>query len=96
MQPVILISGVSQTLRACCGYGGSYDFNASLFCTHSGVVNGSTIDLVYPCLNSSSYLSWDGIHPTAQMNMIAASAFLNGTHITPDGGFNCIADYSNW
>ncbi|KAG0575663.1 hypothetical protein KC19_5G021500 [Ceratodon purpureus] len=88
--------GISGTLTACCGYGGSYNFNQSLFCTHSGVVNGSDIELIYPCLNSTAYLNWDGIHPTAQMNWIAATAFFNGTHITPIGGFNCSADYSNW
>ncbi|XP_024359742.1 GDSL esterase/lipase At4g01130 isoform X2 [Physcomitrium patens] len=86
----------SDTLTACCGYGGSYNFNASLFCTHSGIMNGGMVNLSYPCSNSTSYINWDGIHPTAQMNWITATLFLNGTHITPAGGFNCSADTSNW
>jgi len=91
-----LIAGITHTLTACCGYGGAYNFNAKIFCTHSGVQNGTAVDLTYPCSNSSTHLSWDGIHPTAQMNWIAATAFFNATHITPTGGFNCAADYSNW
>lgn len=89
-------SGISNALRACCGYGGEYNFNTQIRCGSRGRFNGSNLDLSYPCMNPSAHASWDGIHPSQQMNWIVATAFMRGKHITPRGGFQCSPDYSNW
>ncbi|KAF8031055.1 hypothetical protein BT93_D0289 [Corymbia citriodora subsp. variegata] len=42
-------------LRACCGGGGPYNFNASAFCGQSGTTN---------CKDPSAFVNWDGLHYT--------------------------------
>ncbi|KAL3812839.1 hypothetical protein ACJIZ3_014107 [Penstemon smallii] len=43
------------TLRACCGGGGSYNFNFSVQCGHPSSMS---------CVDPSCYMNWDGMHFT--------------------------------
>lgn len=83
-------------LIVCCGYGGLYNFNVSLFCIYLGIMNGGMVNLFYFCLNFILYINWDGIYFIVQMNWIMVMLFLNGMYIIFVGGFNCSVDISNW
>ncbi|KAK9019223.1 hypothetical protein V6N11_053749 [Hibiscus sabdariffa] len=53
-----------ETLKACCGTGGLYNFNPSMRCGYP--------PLEQCCNNPSSYVSWDGIHYTEAMYKLLA------------------------
>ncbi|CAM6067227.1 unnamed protein product [Sphagnum tenellum] len=88
--------GISNPLQACCGFGGSYNFNTDVTCGSTGSVDGVEVDLTVSCFNPESYGSWDGIHLSQIINRAAATAFLNGKYIEPNGGMHCTPDTSNW
>ncbi|KAI3456179.1 hypothetical protein Pfo_012842 [Paulownia fortunei] len=62
-------------LRACCGAGGSYNYNASAPC---GVPRATCCD------DPSSFASWDGIHFTEAAYRLIAQGLLEGPYTTPD------------
>ncbi|XP_015692657.1 GDSL esterase/lipase At1g28600-like [Oryza brachyantha] len=63
-------------LKACCGTGGAYNWNASATCAMPGVVAA--------CKNPSSSVSWDGIHYTdAVYRYIAEGSWLYGPYAHP-------------
>jgi hypothetical protein len=90
------VSGISNPLQACCGFGGSYNFNTDVTCGSTGSVDGVEVDLTVSCFNPESYGSWDGIHLSQIINRAAATAFLSGKYIEPNGGMHCTPDTSNW
>jgi alpha-L-fucosidase len=100
LEPIVIIvvrSDVTETLKACCGTGGSYNFNKQVTCGHVGTIDNQLVNLTTStCDNSLEYLSWDGIHHSNTFNKAAATAFLTGKHISPTPGFNCSPDFSNW
>lgn len=64
----------SGTLRACCGGGGLYNFNSSVFC---GLPEASV------CTDPSTYMNWDGIHLTETAYHHIAIGILNGPYSRP-------------
>nr|KJB62809.1 hypothetical protein B456_009G437500 [Gossypium raimondii] len=54
-----------ETLKACCGTGGLYDYNLSRACGYP--------PLRQCCNDPSSYMSWDGIHYTEAVNRLIAN-----------------------
>lgn len=83
---------ITETLKACCGSGGSYNFNKEVTCSEVGKVGNQQVNLtVSTCSNPKAYLSWDGIHPSHAANRAAATDFFNGKHITPSG-FGCVVN----
>ncbi|XVF77463.1 hypothetical protein PTKIN_Ptkin14bG0046000 [Pterospermum kingtungense] len=58
--------GFRETLKACCGMGGAYNYNSSMSCGYPPLTSS--------CNNPSSYVSWDGVHYTE-----AAYKFLSGS-----------------
>ncbi|KAG0564188.1 hypothetical protein KC19_8G090500 [Ceratodon purpureus] len=89
---------VTAPLSACCGVGGSYNFNTGVTCGHAGLVDGKFVNLTTslpatPCANPRAHLSWDGIHTSNTFNKAAATDFLTGKHITPAGGLGCSPDF---
>ncbi|MBA0809749.1 hypothetical protein Gohar_025372 [Gossypium harknessii] len=52
--------GFKETLKACCGIGGLYNYNSSRSCGYP--------PLKTSCNDPSSYISWDGIHYTEGAN----------------------------
>ncbi|XP_040948749.1 GDSL esterase/lipase At1g28570-like [Gossypium hirsutum] len=57
--------GFKETLKACCGTGGLYDYNLSRACGYP--------PLRQCCNDPSSYMSWDGIHYTEAVNRLIAN-----------------------
>ncbi|KAG0619372.1 hypothetical protein M758_4G135000 [Ceratodon purpureus] len=90
------VYNITETLKACCGTGGAYNFNKDVTCSEIGTVGNQAVNLTTaPCSNSKAFLSWDGIHPSNAANRAAAAAFFAGKHITPSN-FNCSANTSSW
>ncbi|KAH1063230.1 hypothetical protein J1N35_028217 [Gossypium stocksii] len=52
--------GFKETLKACCGIGGLYNYNTSRSCGYPPLKSS--------CTDPSSYISWDGIHYTEAAN----------------------------
>ncbi|XP_010915611.1 GDSL esterase/lipase At1g28600 isoform X2 [Elaeis guineensis] len=61
-------------LKVCCGGGGSYNFNATLFCSQPGF---------NVCKDPSTYVGWDGIHLTEAAYRFIAMGLLNGPFADP-------------
>uniref|UniRef100_A0A0E0A1D9 SGNH hydrolase-type esterase domain-containing protein n=1 Tax=Oryza glumipatula TaxID=40148 RepID=A0A0E0A1D9_9ORYZ len=59
-------------LKACCGTGGTYNFNVSSACALPGVV---------ACKDPSASISWDGIHYTEAINRFVAKGWLYASSI---------------
>lgn len=55
-----MISGFKETLKACCGIGGLYNYDPLIYCGYP--------PLKQCCNDPSSYISWDGIHYTEVVN----------------------------
>ncbi|XP_015067440.1 GDSL esterase/lipase At5g45910-like isoform X2 [Solanum pennellii] len=70
--------GFSNTLVACCGGGGPYNFNNSARCGHIGSKS---------CLDASSFTNWDGIHLTEAAYHHIAKGLLNGPFTSPSLSF---------
>ncbi|MBA0747044.1 hypothetical protein Gogos_009512, partial [Gossypium gossypioides] len=54
-----------ETLKACCGTGGLYDYNLSRACGYP--------PLRQCCNDPSSYMRWDGTHYTEAVNRLIAN-----------------------
>ncbi|XP_066364353.1 GDSL esterase/lipase At5g45910-like [Miscanthus floridulus] len=65
---------VSDVLKACCGTGGAYNWNASVVCGMPGVA---------ACANPSAYVNWDGVHFTEAVNRYVAEGWLYGPYADP-------------
>ncbi|MBA0776861.1 hypothetical protein Gotri_011803 [Gossypium trilobum] len=52
--------GFKETLKACCGIGGLYNYDPLIYCGYP--------PLKQCCNDPSSYISWDGIHYTEAVN----------------------------
>ncbi|KAK8358446.1 hypothetical protein V6Z12_A04G019900 [Gossypium hirsutum] len=57
--------GFKETLKACCGTGGVYNYNLSRACGY--------LPATQCCNDPSSYMSWDGIHYTEAVNRLIAN-----------------------
>lgn len=94
---------ISSPLKACCGYGGLYNFNTKVTCGHAGTVNGKFVNLTMstpakPCENPGAHISWDGVHTSDAFNKAAVTAFLTGKHIDLSNyvANPCNPDFSNF
>ena len=65
---------VSDVLKACCGTGGAYNWNASAVCGMPGVA---------ACANPSAYVNCDGVHFTEAVNRYVAEGWLYGPYADP-------------
>ncbi|KAL5203051.1 hypothetical protein ABZP36_014003 [Zizania latifolia] len=63
-----------DVLKACCGVGGAYNWNASAICAMPGVV---------ACEDPSAAVSWDGVHYTEAVNRYIAKGWLHGPYADP-------------
>ncbi|XP_062095873.1 GDSL esterase/lipase At5g45910-like [Humulus lupulus] len=59
--------------RACCGGGGSYNYNLSVTCGE----DGSTV-----CEDPSLYVSWDGVHLTEAAYQVMAESLIDSLSLT--------------
>ncbi|XP_021743469.1 GDSL esterase/lipase At3g26430-like [Chenopodium quinoa] len=60
--------GFEKPLVACCGIGGKYNFNNTMRCGSTEIVNGKEILVAKSCDNPSKRIIWDGIHYTEAAN----------------------------
>ena len=72
--------GFTEKHKACCGYGGEYNYNGTVQCAQTGVINGRNMT-VGACPNPSNYINWDGIHLTQHFYELVAKAFLEGNFV---------------
>ncbi|KAM1008457.1 hypothetical protein COP2_005046 [Malus domestica] len=63
-----------NTSRACCGGGGTYNFNLSALCGLPGS---------RACANPAKSINWDGRHTTEAANQWIAKALLDGIYTIP-------------
>lgn len=94
----IFDTDVTEPLKAICGYGGKYNFNTKVKCGQIGTADdGTFLNLtMIDHIKAANYLSFDGIHLSNTANKAIAIDFFTGKHITPEGGFNCAADFSRF
>ncbi|XP_027931044.1 GDSL esterase/lipase At1g28590-like [Vigna unguiculata] len=71
------------SLKACCGKGGSYNFNTSVMCGYSGT---------NVCGDPSKHIGWDGIHLTEAAYKLIAQAFIEGPHSQPQFSSLCLSN----
>uniref|UniRef100_A0A2N9GG48 Uncharacterized protein n=1 Tax=Fagus sylvatica TaxID=28930 RepID=A0A2N9GG48_FAGSY len=69
-------------LTACCGGGGTYNYNTSAEC-------GSP--LASACEDPSQYVSWDGVHLTEAAYRWISSGLLQGPYTIPQINISCIS-----
>ncbi|XVE80372.1 hypothetical protein DITRI_Ditri14bG0134700 [Diplodiscus trichospermus] len=67
--------GFKETLKACCGRGGPYNYNSSMACGDPSVRTS--------CDDPSSYVSWDGLHYTEATYRWIAKAVLEELYKIP-------------
>nr|GMC85641.1 GDSL esterase/lipase At1g28590-like [Ipomoea batatas] len=73
--------GFNNTLEACCGGGGPYNYDPDVNC-------GSPLSTV--CDSPSSYISWDGSHLTEAAYRWISDGLLNGPYTSPKINGKCI------
>lgn len=87
-----VFADITETLKACCGAGGSYNFNKEVTCSEIGKIGNQAVNLTAAtCSNTQAFLNWDGIHPSDAANRVAALDFFAGKHITPSD-FGCVVN----
>ncbi|XP_039123951.1 GDSL esterase/lipase At4g01130-like [Dioscorea cayenensis subsp. rotundata] len=74
--------GLVYGTKACCGYGGEYNFNVHVICGNTKVIDGKKIT-ASPCKDPENYVSWDGVHTTDAANKLIALGVLNGSFSEP-------------
>ncbi|KAF9612173.1 hypothetical protein IFM89_038361 [Coptis chinensis] len=71
-----------RALTACCGGGGTYNYNVSAKCGDQGFT---------ACIDPSLYVNWDGVHLTERAYSHIATGILNRPFTTPRINFGCIS-----
>ncbi|MFS8029162.1 putative alpha-L-fucosidase [Helianthus anomalus] len=74
--------GFEYPLKACCGYGGKYNYNIHVGCGGKVNDNGKEI-IVGSCKDPSVMIIWDGIHYTEAANKWVFSHIVNGSYSDP-------------
>eukprot|EP00253_Pinus_taeda_P017048 PITA_17048 len=74
--------GFNQTTRACCGVGGNYNYDATIWCGSTGIINGNVVK-AEACADPASYIIWDGVHWTDHANRLLTQAILGGKYFEP-------------
>ncbi|KAI7732792.1 hypothetical protein M8C21_033612 [Ambrosia artemisiifolia] len=74
--------GFEHPLRACCGYGGKYNYNIHVGCGGKVNDNGKEIT-VGSCKDPSVTIIWDGIHYTEAANKWVFAHIVNGSYSHP-------------
>lgn len=78
----IVWSGFNHPLRACCGYGGKYNFNSNHRCG-AMVKNGTEIVIVKSCKDPMVKINWDGVHYTEAANKFVFDQIVDGSFSDP-------------
>jgi len=73
---------MNRPLPACCGVGGSYNFNFSRRCGSVGVEY---------CDDPSQYVNYDGIHMTEAAYRLISEGLLKGPYAIPPFKWSCLS-----
>ena len=77
------IAGFNESLRACCGHGGKYNYNRHLGCGAKKTVGGREIYVGKPCKDPSEWINWDGVHYTQAANKWVFDQIVDGSFSDP-------------
>ncbi|XP_024960899.1 GDSL esterase/lipase At3g26430-like [Cynara cardunculus var. scolymus] len=75
--------GFDHPLRACCGYGGKYNYNTHIGCGGKVENKGKEILVGKSCEDPSVKIIWDGIHYTEAANKWVFDRIVNGSFSDP-------------
>ncbi|KAJ6719650.1 hypothetical protein OIU79_007320 [Salix purpurea] len=75
--------GFNESLRACCGHGGKYNYNRHLGCGARKTVGGREIFVGKPCKDPSEWINWDGVHYTEAANKWIFDQIVDGSFSDP-------------
>eukprot|EP00252_Welwitschia_mirabilis_P025299 TRINITY_DN7841_c0_g1_i17.p1 TRINITY_DN7841_c0_g1~~TRINITY_DN7841_c0_g1_i17.p1 ORF type:complete len:591 (+),score=65.90 TRINITY_DN7841_c0_g1_i17:248-2020(+) len=74
--------GFNKTNMACCGVEGKYNYNPSLECGSTGLLNGQ-LQFADSCGHPNSSISWDGSHMTDYANWLISEHIISGRYFEP-------------
>ncbi|XP_015894506.2 alpha-L-fucosidase 3 [Ziziphus jujuba] len=75
--------GFVDPLRACCGHGGKYNYNANIGCGAMKNVNGTQIMIGKACKDPGVKVIWDGVHFTQAANKFITEHIETGAFSDP-------------
>ncbi|KAL3501118.1 hypothetical protein ACH5RR_035567 [Cinchona calisaya] len=75
--------GFEHPLRACCGHGGKYNYNARLGCGSKIMVKGKEVMIGKSCKDPSVMINWDGGHYTQAANKWIFDKIVDGSYSDP-------------
>lgn len=75
--------GFEQSLRACCGHGGKYNYNQHVGCGGKITVKGKQILVGKACKDPSLAINWDGVHYTEAANKWVFDRIVDGSYSDP-------------
>ncbi|CAN1195621.1 GDSL esterase/lipase At3g26430 [Linum perenne] len=75
--------GFEVPLRACCGYGGKYNYNKEIGCGRKLKRNDRVTVEAKSCKDPSVYVNWDGIHFTEAANKWIYYQIVDGKYSDP-------------
>ncbi|XP_021901141.1 alpha-L-fucosidase 3-like [Carica papaya] len=75
--------GFEESLRACCGHGGKYNYNRNVGCGGKKMVKGKEVLIAGSCKDPSKYINWDGVHYTEAGNKWVYDHIVDGSFSDP-------------
>ncbi|XP_041027239.1 GDSL esterase/lipase At3g26430-like [Juglans microcarpa x Juglans regia] len=75
--------GFEESLRACCGHGGKYNYNMHLGCGGKIKVHGKEVLVGKPCKDPAAWINWDGVHYTQAANKWVFDQIVGGSFSDP-------------
>ncbi|WCJ38565.1 GDSL-like Lipase/Acylhydrolase superfamily protein [Euphorbia peplus] len=80
--------GFNESVRACCGHGGKYNYNINIGCGGIITMNGRQVMVGKPCQDPSIWINWDGVHYTQAANQWIFQQIVNGSFSSPPISLN--------
>lgn len=75
--------GFKESLRACCGHGGKYNYNMHVGCGGKIKVHGKEVLVGKACEDPSAWINWDGVHYTQAANKWVFDQIVGGSFSDP-------------
>eukprot|EP00257_Ricinus_communis_P010302 XP_002530043.2 GDSL esterase/lipase At3g26430 [Ricinus communis] len=75
--------GFNESLRACCGHGGKYNYNKKIGCGGKITVRGKQVLVGKSCDDPSVWINWDGVHYTQAANKWIFEQIVDGSYSDP-------------
>ncbi|XP_075638250.1 GDSL esterase/lipase At3g26430-like [Castanea sativa] len=75
--------GFKESLRACCGHGGKYNYNMHIGCGGKIKVHGKEVLVGKACEDPSVWINWDGVHYTQAANKWVFDQIVGGSFSDP-------------